>query len=315
MRLKAHVGILLETFFILNHLIRRLFLVKNSFKIIKYQEEKLMGNLEAYATKAIELLMEYGPKLLLAIVVLLIGLWIIKLVVKALRKAMEKGGMDISLQSFLSSLVSILLKAILFISVASMIGIATTSFIAILGAAGLAIGLALQGSLANFAGGVLILLFKPFKVGDFINAQGHAGTVNAIKVFFTILKTPDNKTIVIPNGALSNSSIINFSTESQRRVDMTFGIGYEDDIQKAKIILKRLVDSDNRILREPEPAILLSELAESSVNFAVRMWCNASDYWGIFFDMQEKVKQEFDKEGVSIPFPQHDLHVYEHKVK
>lgn len=274
-----------------------------------------MGNLEAYSTKAIELLMEYGPKLLLAIVVLLIGLWIIKLVVKALGRAMERGGMDVSLQSFLSSLVSILLKALLFISVASMVGIATTSFVAILGAAGLAIGLALQGSLANFAGGVLILIFKPFKVGDFINAQGHAGTVNAIRIFFTTLKTPDNKTIIIPNGALSNASITNFSTEPQRRVDMTFGIGYEDDIQKAKTILKRLVDTDSRILRDPEPAIVLTELADSSVNFAVRVWCNAADYWGIYFDMHEKVKEAFDKDGVSIPFPQHDLHIYEHKAK
>ena len=274
-----------------------------------------MGNLEAYTEKAVELIMAYGPKLLLAIVVLLIGLWIIKLVVKAFRKAMEKGGMDVSLQGFLASLVSILLKALLFISVASMIGIATTSFIAILGAAGLAIGLALQGSLANFAGGVLILLFKPFKVGDFINAQGHAGTVDAIKVFFTTLKTPDNKTIIIPNGALSNSSVVNFSTEARRRVDMTFGIGYADDINKAKGILTRLVATDTRILQQPEPAVLLSELADSSVNFAVRAWCDAADYWNIYFDMHEKVKMEFDKEGISIPFPQQDIHVYQHKTK
>jgi small conductance mechanosensitive channel len=274
-----------------------------------------MGNFEAYTDKAVELIMTYGPKLLLAIVVLLIGLWIIKLVVKAFRKAMEKGGMDISLQGFLASLVSILLKALLFISVASMIGIATTSFIAILGAAGLAIGLALQGSLANFAGGVLILLFKPFKVGDFINAQGHAGTVDSIKVFFTTLKTPDNKTIIIPNGALSNSSIVNFSTEARRRVDMTFGIGYADDIQKAKGILNRLIQTDTRILKDPEPAVVVSELADSSVNFTVRAWCDAADYWGIFFDMQEKVKGAFDSEGVTIPFPQQELHVYQHKSK
>jgi small conductance mechanosensitive channel len=274
-----------------------------------------MGNLQAYTSKAIELIMTYGPKLLLAIVVLLIGLWIVKLVVKAFRKAMEKGGMDVSLQHFLASLANILLKALLFISVASMVGIATTSFVAILGAAGLAIGLALQGSLANFAGGVLILLFKPFKVGDFINAQDHAGTVNSIKVFFTELKTPDNKTIILPNGALSNSSIVNFSTEPRRRVDMTFGIGYADDIQKAKGVLNRLVQTDTRILKDPEPAVVLSELADSSVNFAVRVWCNAADYWNIFFDMQEKVKESFDKEGISIPFPQQDLHVYQHEAK
>ena len=274
-----------------------------------------MGNLEIYTEKAVELIMAYGPKLLLAIVVLLIGLWIIKLVVKAFRKAMDKGGMDVSLQGFLAGLVSILLKALLFISVASMIGIATTSFIAILGAAGLAIGLALQGSLANFAGGVLILLFKPFKVGDFINAQGHAGTVEAIKIFFTTLKTPDNKTIIIPNGGLSNSSIVNFSTEARRRVDMTFGIGYADDIQKAKGILNRLIQTDTRILKDPEPAVVVSELADSSVNFTVRAWCDAADYWGIFFDMQEKVKGAFDREGVTIPFPQQELHVYQHKAK
>ncbi len=274
-----------------------------------------MGNLEAYTTKAIELIMSYGPKLLLAIVVLLIGLWIIKLVVKALRKALEKGGVEISLQRFLTSLVSILLKALLFISVASMIGIASASFVAIMGAAVFAVGMALSGNLSNFAGGVLILLLKPFKVGDFINAQGHAGTVHAIQVFHTILKTPDNKTIIIPNGALSNGSIINFSTEPQRRVDMTFGIGYADDIQKAKDILNRLIQSDDRILKEPEPAIVVSELADSSVNFAVRAWCNAADYWGIFFDMQEKVKGAFDKEGVTIPFPQQELHVYQHKAK
>jgi small conductance mechanosensitive channel len=274
-----------------------------------------MGNLQAYTSKAIELIMTYGPKLLLAIVVLLIGLWIVKFVVKAFRKAMEKGGMDVSLQSFLASLANILLKALLFISVASMVGIATTSFVAILGAAGLAIGLALQGSLANFAGGVLILLFKPFKVGDFINAQDHAGTVDSIKVFFTVLKTPDNKTIIIPNGALSNSSIVNFSTESRRRVDMTFGISYADDIQKAKAILNRLVAADTRILKEPEPAVVLSELADSSVNFAVRTWCEAADYWKIYFDMHEKVKLEFDKEGISIPFPQQDIHVYQHEAK
>lgn len=271
-----------------------------------------MGNLEAYTSKAIELIMSYGPKVLLAIITLLIGLWLIKILVKAFKKVLENAGTDVSLQKFLTSLVSILLKALLIISVASMVGIATTSFIAILGAAGLAIGLALQGSLANFAGGVLILIFKPFKVGDFINAQGHAGTVHAIQVFNTTLKTPDNKTIIIPNGALSNGSIINFSTESQRRVDMTFGISYTDDIKKAKDILNRLVESDNRILKYPSPAIVVSELADSAVNFAVRVWCNAPDYWNIYFDMHENVKLSFDKDRISIPFPQQDIHVYQH---
>ena len=272
-----------------------------------------MGNVEAYTSKAIELLMSYGPKLLLAIVVLLIGLWLIKILVKFIRKAMEKGSTDASLQKFLLSLINILLKALLLISVASMVGIATTSFVAILGAAGLAIGLALSGNLSNFAGGVLILFLKPFKVGDFINAQGHAGFVDEIQIFHTILKTPDNKTIIIPNGILSNGSIINFSTESQRRVDLTFGIGYQDDIKKAREVLQKVVDSHGKILKDPAPAILVSQLGDHSVNFEVRAWCNTDDYWDVYFNMHENVKLAFDKAGISIPFPQQDIHVYQHK--
>ena len=272
-----------------------------------------MGNVEAYTSKAIELLMSYGPKLLLAIVVLLVGLWLIKLLVRFIRKAMEKGSTDASLQKFLLSLINILLKALLLISVASMIGIATTAFVAILGAAGLAIGLALSGNLSNFAGGVLILFLKPFKVGDFINAQGHAGFVDEIQIFHTILKTPDNKTIIIPNGILSNGSIINFSTESQRRVDLTFGIGYQDDIKKAREVLQKVVDSDTKILKDPAPSILVSQLSDHAVNFEVRTWCNTADYWDVYFNMHENVKLAFDKAGVSIPFPQQDIHVYQHK--
>lgn len=272
-----------------------------------------MENFSTYTDQAIKMIMEYGPRFLLAIVTLFIGLWVIRLFSKGLKKTMVRSNVDASLQPFLLSLISILLKILLFISVASMIGIQMTSFVAILASAGLAVGLALQGGLANFAGGVLILLFKPFKVGDFIEAQGYAGSVKAIHVFNTILKTPDNKTIIIPNGALSNGNITNFSTEATRRVDMSFGIGYSDDIQKAKAILKNLIEQDSRILKDPEPAVVLSDLADSSVNFAVRTWCNASDYWGIYFDMQEKVKQAFDKEGISIPFPQQDVHIYQHK--
>ncbi|HEX9971291.1 MAG TPA: mechanosensitive ion channel domain-containing protein [bacterium] len=272
-----------------------------------------MGNVEAYYGKAIELLMSYGPKLLLAIVVLLLGLWLINILVKFIRKAMEAGGTDASLQKFLLSLINILLKALLLISVASMIGIATTSFVAILGAAGLAIGLALSGNLSNFAGGVIILFLKPFKVGDFINAQGHAGTVHEIQVFHTILKTPDNKTIIIPNGILSNGSIINFSTESQRRVDLTFGIGYKDDIKKTREVLLQVANSDPKVLKDPAPAILVSQLGDNSVNFEVRAWCKKDDYWDVYFKMHENVKLAFDKAGVSIPFPQQDVHVYQHK--
>lgn len=268
------------------------------------------AQVDSYVQKAINLAIEYGPKLLLAIIVLIAGFWIIKLVVKVADRTLERSGVEVSLRKFLGRLSGILFKILLLISVASMIGIATTSFIAIIGAAGLAVGLALQGGLANFAGGVIILIFKPFKVGDIIDAQGHMGTVHEISIFTTILKTPDNKTVIIPNGALSNGSMVNFSTELKRRVDMSFGIGYNEDIEKAKQILNRLVESDSRIDKEPAPQIVVLELGESGVKFAVRGWCNSADYWGIFFDMQEKVKQTFDKEGISFPFPQRNVHIH-----
>jgi small conductance mechanosensitive channel len=271
-----------------------------------------MGNLQNYTGKAIELLMAYGPKLLLAIVTLIIGLWIIKLFVKGIGRAMERSKIEITLHKFLLGFIGVILKAMLIISVASMIGIQMTSFIAVLGAAGLAVGLALQGSLANFAGGVLILFFKPYKIGDFVDAAGYMGTVKEIQIFNTILKTPDNKTVIIPNGILSNASLTNFSTEPTRRVDMTFGIGYSDDILKAKSVLESLLKSDSRILNDPAYMIVVSELADSSVNLVVRAWCNSADYWDIYFSMQEKVKLEFDKQGISIPFPQRDVHVYNH---
>jgi small conductance mechanosensitive channel len=284
--------------------------IDKKFQLIKKELE--MDDLSIYAEKGIELLLEYGPKLLLAILTLIVGLYVIKLLDKGFERAMEKGNIEISLKKFLLSMVRILLKILLFISVISMLGVEMTSFIALLGAAGLAVGLSLQGSLANFAGGVLLLLFKPFKVGDFIETQGFKGTVHSIQVFNTVLKTPDNKTIVIPNGNLSNGSITNFTTESTRRIDMTFGIGYSDDIRKAKDLLNRLVKEDGRILQDPAPRIAVSELGDSSVNFAVWVWCNSSDYLNIKFDMQENVKLTFDSEGISIPFPQRDVHVYNH---
>jgi len=270
-----------------------------------------MQNVQIYWDKAVELTMTYAPKALLALIVLLIGLRIIKIAVRALDKAMEKAQVDVSLRRFLGSLSSVLLKVVLIVSVASMIGIATTSFVAILGAAGLAVGLALQGSLANFAGGVLILFFKPFNVGDFIEAQGYMGVVHSIQILNTVLKTPDNKTVIIPNGQISSGSLTNFSTEPQRRVDMKFGIGYGDDIVKTKSVLKSLIEKDERILKDPEPLVVVSELADSSVNFTVRVWVNSGDYWGVYFDMHENVKLTFDKEGISIPFPQRDVHLYQ----
>jgi small conductance mechanosensitive channel len=264
-----------------------------------------------YTESAIELAMTYVPQLAFAIVVLLIGLWVIKRVIKLMHKGMERSSTEPTLAKFLGNLVSIGLKALLLISVASMVGIETTSFIAILGAAGLAVGLALQGTLANFAGGVLILLFRPFKVGDFVEAQGVMGTVAEIEIFNTVIKTGDNKRIIVPNGAVSNGIITNFSAEATRRVDFVFGIGYGDDIAKAKGILQRLVEEESRSLSDPAPMIVVSELADSSVNFTVRVWVNAADYWGVYFDLTEKVKLTFDQEGISIPFPQSDVHVHQ----
>lgn len=270
-----------------------------------------MEMLEKHSQTVVELALTYGPQLILAIIVLFAGFWIIKRFVHLLDTSMTRKEVEPTLKSFLLSLTGVMLKALLLISVASMVGIETTSFIAVLGAAGLAIGLALQGSLSNFAGGVLLLLFKPYKVGDFIESQGHAGTVHSIQIFTTVLKTPDNKTIIIPNGPIANGSIINYSSEATRRVDMQFGISYGDDIDKTKAVLQRLVDADSRILKDPASAILCAELADSSVNFKVRAWVNAADYWGVYFDMHEAVKKTFDQEGISIPFPQRDVHLHQ----
>lgn len=267
-----------------------------------------MDKVEQYSGKAIELAMGYAPKLVLAILTLIIGMWIVGIIVGILKRTMNKRGVDTSLQPFLCSLAGSILKILVLISVAGMVGIQMTSFIAILGAAGLAVGMALSGTLQNFAGGVMILIFKPFKVGDFVEAQGFAGVIKEIQIFNTIMKTGDNKTIIIPNAPLSGGPMINYSTEAQRRVDMSFGIGYNDDIDKAKKVLQGLLDGDSRILKDPASLIVVGELADSSVNFTVRAWVNAADYWGVFFAMHENVKKTFDKEGISIPYPQMDVH-------
>ena len=257
-------------------------------------------------------LISYAPKVLLALITLIIGLWIISIIGNIFGRFMKKKKVDESLRPFLISLASIALKILLIISVIGMLGVATTSFVAVLAAAGFAVGLALQGSLANFAGGVLILLFKPFKVGDYIDAQGHSGTVHSIEILATTLKTPDNKTIIIPNGSLSNNSIVNYSTEKNRRLDMTFSIGYADDMNKAQKILEDIVKKDKRILKEPAYQIVISNLNISSIDFAVRVWVDANDYWDLYFYMLKKVKEEFDKNKISIPYPQQDIHLYKH---
>lgn len=253
----------------------------------------------------------YGPRLLGGIIVLVFGLWMIRILTKALVRVMKKTEVDTTLVPFLKSLTNITLKVLLFISVLAILKVEMTSFIAIVGAAGLAIGLALSGTLQNFAGGVMILLFKPFKKGDYIEAQGHAGTVHEIQIFNTILKTPNNVTIIVPNGGLSTGSMVNYSTEDTRRVDWTFGIGYGDSTEEARQTIQFLIDADQRILRDPAPFIAVSELGDNSVNFAVRCWTRSSDYWDVFFDMNEKIYNAFNEKGLNIPFPQMDVHLHQ----
>lgn len=267
--------------------------------------------MEKYVEIAKEMVLAYGPKLLMALVTLVIGLLIVRGLVKGMGKVMEKRKVDPSLQPFLRSMVGILLRVMLFITVAGMLGIEMTSFIAILGAAGLAIGMALSGTLQNFAGGVMLLLFKPFKVGDFIEAQGFSGVVKEILIFNTILNTGDNKTIILANGPVSGGSIVNYSTAVNRRVDWTFGIGYKDDIDKARAVISTLLDADTRILKDPAALVAVSALADSSVNMVVRGWVKTADYWDVFFALNESVKKSFDKEGITIPYPQMDVHQYQ----
>lgn len=272
-----------------------------------------MENVEVYTAKFIELLVAYAPKLILAIITLIVGLWLVSLVTGIVRRSMEKTKADKTLIPFICNLLSWGLKVLLFISVASMVGVATTSFVAVLGAAGLAVGLALQGSLANFAGGVLILIFKPYNVGDLIEAQGHLGVVKEVQIFNTILLTPSNKRVIIPNGAVSNGSIVNYSAEGILRVDLVIGIAYESDIPKAKEVLYSAMAEHDLVLKDPESTVAVSELADSSVNLVVRPWSKAEDYWQVYFDITEAAKVGLEANGISIPFPQRDVHLFEQK--
>ncbi|MFJ7885601.1 mechanosensitive ion channel family protein [Pseudomonas sp. NPDC096917] len=256
----------------------------------------------------IPMIMEYGSRVLLALVTLAIGWWLInRLTVKlgqllALRKA------DLALQGFISSLVNIILKVLLVVSVASMIGIQTTSFVAAIGAAGLAIGLALQGSLANFAGGVLILLFRPFKIGDWIEAQSVSGTVDSIQIFHTVLRTGDNKTVIVPNGNLSNGIITNYNRQPTRKVVFDVGVDYEADLQKVREVLLALAD-DPRVLREPAPVVVVTTLGDSAITMSLRVWVNTPDYWDVLFMFNEHARDRLKAEGVDIPFPQRVIRV------
>jgi small conductance mechanosensitive channel len=262
-----------------------------------------------YFEKIIDFGFEYVPKLIGGLIVLIIGLWITKLITKGVGKSLVKSNIDQSLVPFLKSLTNIVLKALVAITVMGMIGIQMTSFVAILGAAGLAVGLALSGTLQNFAGGVIILILKPFKIGDFIEAQGYTGTVKEITIFSTMLNTPDKKLVIIPNGPLSTGALTNFSAEPLRRVDWTFGIAYGDDVEDFKRAMNDFIAADTRILKDPAPFMGLSELADSSVNFAVRVWVDGPEYWNVYFEMNEKVYTKFADYKLNIPFPQMDIHV------
>ena len=266
-------------------------------------------NAEVYWHKILDLVLTYGPKILLAIITLFIGSWLVGIIGNIFDKTLSRMNFDDTLQPYLVGVSEALLKLILYISVVGMLGVETTSLIAFLGAAGLAIGMALQGSLGNFAGGVLILVFKPIKKGDLIETGGVTGYVQSIQPFVTVLLSQDNIIHYIPNAELSSGTIKNYSVHPERRVDLTFGIGYEEDIDKARLVFEQVINSCPKVLKQKGYDIYVSELADSSVNFAVRPYCHPDDYWDVYFYMHEHVKKSLDKAGISIPFPQRDVHL------
>lgn len=257
----------------------------------------------------IPLIMEYGSRLALALITLAIGWWLINKVTAKLGKLLALRNADMALQGFISTLANIILKILLFVSVASMIGVETTSFVAAIGAAGLAIGLALQGSLANFAGGVLILLFRPFRLGDWIEAQGVSGTVDSIQIFHTVLRTGDNKTVIVPNGNLSNGIITNYNRQPTRKVVFDVGVDYEADLQKARNVLLELAKNDPRVHKDPAPQAVVSTLGDSSITVSLRIWVNTADYWDVMFMLNEHARDRLKSEGIDIPFPQRVIRV------
>jgi small conductance mechanosensitive channel len=264
-----------------------------------------------YANYFLDKILSYLPSIIAALVILILGLWVIKLIIGRLRKIMEKREVDPGVRGFSLSILGVVLNILLFIVIITKLGVETTSFAAILAAAALAIGLALQGSLSNFAGGVLIIVLKPYRVGDFIEAQGESGTVTDISIFYTILTTTNNQRVIIPNGQLSNNKVTNYSYEPTRRNNMTVGISYDSDIKKSREVLLNIVNSDERVLKDPAPVVLVGGLGDNSVDLSLRFWANQADYWGLHFDTIEKLKTELEDAGVSFPFPQRDVHLYD----
>ena len=259
-----------------------------------------------------ELAVFYGIKIIIAVVIFIVGRWIAKALKNVIQKMMEKRNVETTIASFLCNMSYVVLMTIVIIAALNQFGIQTASLIAIVGAAGLAIGLALQGSLANFAAGFLMLVFRPFKTGDYIEGAGTQGTVEEIHIFTTQLKTPDNKAVIIPNAKLMGDNIINYSAKDKRRVDLVIGVSYSDNLQKVRQVLEDVLSKDNRVLKDPAPTIAVMELADNSVNFAVRPWAKTDDYWNVYFNLTEDIKKRFDAESISIPFPQRDVHFYKH---
>lgn len=264
-----------------------------------------------YLEKGIDWLIANGTNLLAAILIFVIGKWIAKFITKKTKKIMESRKVDPALISFATNMIYFMLLIAVVLAAVQKVGFQTTSLVAVLGAAGLAVGLALQGSLSNFASGVLIIIFRPFGIGDVITAGGVTACVKEIGVLVTIMATPDNKKIIMPNSAIMAGAITNITAFDTRRVDMTVGVGYSDDLDKVANIIEEVIAADERILKDPAVTIAVSELADSSVNFVVRPWVNKADYWGVFFDFQKNIKQRLDREGVSIPFPQQDVHMHQ----
>jgi len=268
-----------------------------------------LSTFNTYLGTVLHYSMEYSVRIAAAIAIFIIGKWVVKRIANFIGGLLDKGEVDTTLKAFLISMVNILLMVVVILASVTELGVDTTSFIAILGAAGLAIGLALQGILGNIGSGVILIFFRPFEVGDTISAGGETGTVESINLFNTTLLTPDNKVILIPNNAVAAGNIVNFSKQAERRVDFVFGIGYDDDLKLAKRTLQELIDADSRILKEPKSFIGVGELSDSSVNFTVRAWVKSADYWGVHFDMNENVKLTFDEKGISMPYPQMDIHL------
>jgi small conductance mechanosensitive channel len=284
-------------------------IINNTSHVIIEDAEVAVDKTQEYTDLAISFMSEYGMKIIGALLIFIIGKWAARTITKIVVAVMRKNKIDETLVSFIESIIYIILLIVVVLASLNALGVQTTSFVAILGAAGLAIGLALQGTLGNVGSGVLLISFRPFKVGDFVTVGGETGTVASISIFATTLHTLDNKVVTVPNSGVTNGNITNFSAKEIRRIDLTFGIGYGDDLRKAKTVLEDIMKDDERVLSDPEPFVGVLELGDSSVNFVFRPWVQSDDYWDVYFDMHEKVKLAFDEQGISIPFPQMDVHL------